>query len=190
MNLGNYRADKPTPEWSQEQFMHYYGNYQKIFLQEQEVQVHRPYTLKKYKNCVFFGKMHDGKKEEGILHYFNGKTYEGRFRDDQKDYGLEIDDKELYLGEFKKGLRHGEGILKTAEALLVGRFTYGEFSTSSQPKEESGTASLFSNHTVDKPSNLTRKGFEITHSLLKVFESGLCVTKNNAGDIFIGGLSE
>ena len=190
VNLANYRADKPTPEWSQEQFMHYYGSYQKILLQEQEAQVHRPYTLKKYKNCVFFGRMQDGKKEEGILHYFAGKCYEGRFRDDQKDFGLEIDDKELYLGEFKKGLRHGEGILKTAEALFVGRFTYGDFSTASQPKDESGTASLFSNHAADKPSSLARKGFEITHSLLKVYESGLCVTKNNAGDIFIGGLSE
>lgn len=49
---------------------------------------------------------------------------------------------------------------------------------------------MFSNQAADKPSNLTRKGFEITHSLLKVYESGLCITKNNAGDIFIGGLSE
>jgi hypothetical protein len=35
--------------------------------------------------------MADGQKEEGILHYFNGKCFEGRFKDDQKDYGLEID---------------------------------------------------------------------------------------------------
>ena len=105
--------------------MAYFGNYQKIYLQEQETQVHRPYTLKKYKNCVFFGRMLDGKKEEGILYYFNGKCFEGRFRDDQKQYGLQIDEKQLYLGEFRKGLRQGEGILKTTEALHVGRFTYG-----------------------------------------------------------------
>jgi len=47
--------------------------------------------LKKYKNCIFFGKMVEGVKVEGILHYFGGKCFEGRFRDDQKDYGLEID---------------------------------------------------------------------------------------------------
>jgi hypothetical protein len=62
INLSNFKADKPTPEWTQEQFMAFFGNYQKIYLQEQETQVHRPYTLKKYKNCVFFGRMVDGKK--------------------------------------------------------------------------------------------------------------------------------
>jgi hypothetical protein len=93
LNLANFNTEKPTPEWSQEQFMAYFGNYQKIYLQEQEAQVHRPYTLKKYKNCVFFGRMIDGKKDEGILHYFNGRTFEGRFKDDQKEFGLEIDEK-------------------------------------------------------------------------------------------------
>lgn len=125
INLANLKSEKPTPEWSQEQFMAYFGSYQKIYLQEHQTQVHRPYTLKKYKNCVFFGKMVDAKKDEGILYYFNGKCFEGRFKDDQKEFGLEIDEKELYLGEFRKGLRHGEGILKTTESLFVGRFTYG-----------------------------------------------------------------
>ncbi len=73
--MANFRPEKPTPEWTQEQFMTYFGSYQKIYLQEQETQVHRPYTLKKYKNCVFFGRMIDGKKEEGILYYFNGKCF-------------------------------------------------------------------------------------------------------------------
>lgn len=87
--------------------MNFYSNYKKIYLKEQEVQVHHPYTLKKYKNCVFFGRILDGKKHEGILHYFNGKCFEGKFKDDQKDYGLQIDEKELYLGNYRKGLRHG-----------------------------------------------------------------------------------
>ena len=41
-------------------------------------------ALKKYKNCVFFGHMNNGRKEEGILHYFNGKCFEGKFKEDQK----------------------------------------------------------------------------------------------------------
>lgn len=73
--MANFRPEKPTPEWTQEQFMAYFGSYQKIYLHEQETQIHRPYTLKKYKNCVFFGRMIDGKKEEGILYYFNGKCF-------------------------------------------------------------------------------------------------------------------
>lgn len=113
---------------------------------EERKDQHQPYTLKKYKNCVFFGRMNDGKKQEGVLHYFSGKCFEGRFRQDQKQYGLEIDDQELYLGDFKKGLRHGEGVLKTSQTLYVGSFTYGEFSTLAQPKEESGASSLFVNH--------------------------------------------
>jgi hypothetical protein len=50
---------------------------------------HQPLTLKKYKNCVYFGPTLNGKKEgEGVLHYFNGKFYEGTFIDDQKIHGL------------------------------------------------------------------------------------------------------
>ena len=56
--------------------MQYYGNYKRMLLNETTVdQHHRPYILKKYKNCVFFGRMTDGKKEEGILHYFSGKCF-------------------------------------------------------------------------------------------------------------------
>lgn len=112
--------------------MKFYGNYKRILLNETVDQYHRPYILKKYKNCVFFGRMTEGKKEEGILHYFSGKCFQGTFKEDQKHYGLEVDQKELYLGSFKKGLRHGEGILKTAEALMVGTFTYGQFTTVSK----------------------------------------------------------
>ena len=32
--------------------------------------------------------MHEGKKEKGILHYFSGKCFEGKFKDDQKEFGL------------------------------------------------------------------------------------------------------
>lgn len=61
--------------------MKYYGSYKRILLGDMSVdEYHRPYTLKKYKNCVFFGKMTDGKKEEGILHYFSGKCFEGTFK--------------------------------------------------------------------------------------------------------------
>lgn len=69
--------------------------------------------------------MNQNKKEEGILHYFNGKCFEGFFKEDQKEFGLEIDEEEMYIGSFKKGLRHGEGILKTSEILSVGTFTQG-----------------------------------------------------------------
>jgi hypothetical protein len=41
---------------------------------------------------VFFGHINNSKKEKGILHYFNGKCFEGTFKEDQKQYGLEIDD--------------------------------------------------------------------------------------------------
>jgi hypothetical protein len=65
--------------------MRFYGKYRRILITETETkEEHRPFTLKKYKNCVFFGKMNDGKKIEGVLHYFNGKCFEGKFKDDQK----------------------------------------------------------------------------------------------------------
>ncbi len=80
INLENYVTNGPNAEWSQEQFMAFYSNYKKISLQEDENEIHHPYTLKKYKNCVFFGRMLDGKKHEGILHYFNGKCFEGKFK--------------------------------------------------------------------------------------------------------------
>lgn len=61
--------------------MKFYGNYRKMLLTDNDDhQYHIPFTLKKYKNCVFFGRMTDGKKDQGILHYFNGKCYEGKFK--------------------------------------------------------------------------------------------------------------
>lgn len=108
IHLDNLPLEKPTSEWTQEQFINYYGRYKRVLLSHKvEETVHQPYTLKKYKNCVFFGHMSQNKKEEGILHYFNGKCFEGVFKEDQKEYGLEIDEGEMYLGTFKKGLRHG-----------------------------------------------------------------------------------
>ena len=92
INMENFQNHKPSPEWTQEQYIQYYGNYRRIFIENTHDEgVHKPYTLKKYKNCVFFGHMTEGKKEKGILHYFNGKCFEGNFKDDQKLYGLEID---------------------------------------------------------------------------------------------------
>ena len=170
INLENYQSEHPQAEWSQEQYMQFYHDYKRVYTEEQvDREVHRPYMLKKYKNCIFFGRMEGGKKDEGTLHYFNGKCFEGKFKDDQKLFGLEIDDQELYLGQFRKGLRHGHGILKTSEALMAGTFTYGEFTTVQKPKEESGnTTMLFNPQAV--PQINTKKGFEITHSALKVFD--------------------
>jgi hypothetical protein len=57
-------------------FIDYYGKYKRVLQTEyQEEVLHRPFVLKKYKNCVFFGHIHDGKKSHGILHYFNGKCF-------------------------------------------------------------------------------------------------------------------
>jgi len=32
INLDHFQTDKPTAEWSQEQFMNFYGNYRRIFI--------------------------------------------------------------------------------------------------------------------------------------------------------------
>jgi hypothetical protein len=80
INLTNFQTNKPLVDWSQEQFMNFYSNYRKIMIAEERKEQHQPYTLKKYKNCVFFGRMNEGKKQEGVLHYFSGKCFEGRFR--------------------------------------------------------------------------------------------------------------
>lgn len=60
--------------------MTFYTNYKRVYIKEDEPQSNKPFTLKKYKNCVFFGRMSDGKKDEGVLHYFNGKCFEGKFK--------------------------------------------------------------------------------------------------------------
>ncbi len=66
-------------------YINYYGKYRRLLQADyQEESMHRPFVLKKYKNCVFFGHINNGKKENGILHYFDGKCFEGRFQDDQK----------------------------------------------------------------------------------------------------------
>lgn len=36
INLENFDAEKPTAEWSQEQFMRFYGNYRRILITETE----------------------------------------------------------------------------------------------------------------------------------------------------------
>jgi hypothetical protein len=36
--------------------------------------------LKKYKNCVYFGPMNNGKKDgAGVVYYYSGKIFEGIF---------------------------------------------------------------------------------------------------------------
>lgn len=70
--------------------------------------------LKKYKNCCYYGPVKDGKKHGfGYLHYFSGRFFEGLFENDQKIKGFEMDDSELYVGEYEKNQRQGQGILKT-----------------------------------------------------------------------------
>jgi hypothetical protein len=52
-------------------------------------------TLKKYKNCVYFGHLSNGRKSgDGIIYYFSGKIFEGKFVNDQKVYGFEMEDDE------------------------------------------------------------------------------------------------
>lgn len=41
--------------------------------------------MKKYKNCVYFGSMNNGKKDgAGVVYYYSGKIFEGTFENDQK----------------------------------------------------------------------------------------------------------
>ena len=62
--------------------------------------------LKKYKNCVYFGGMNSGRKEgEGILVYYTGKRFEGVFSNDLKSRGVELDEGEVYFGDFMNGVR-------------------------------------------------------------------------------------
>ena len=90
------------------------------------------------------------------------------------------------MGEFRKGLRHGHGILKTSEALMAGTFTYGDFTTVQKPKEESGTGQMLFMPPQQAAIVNTKKGFEITHSALRVFDGEKLVVKNGEGDIFVG----
>jgi len=86
--------------------------------------------LKKYKNCVYFGGMNAGRKEgEGILVYYNGKRFEGVFVNDLKSRGVELDEAEIYYGEFINGVREGLGLFRKESTVAFGRFKDGEWST-------------------------------------------------------------
>lgn len=87
-------------------------------------------ALKKYKNCVYFGGIDNGKKEgSGVLAYFSKKKFEGIFVHDLKKKGLEIDEGEIYFGEFVNGVREGTGILKTQKEMSYGLFKNGYWAT-------------------------------------------------------------
>ena len=56
-------------------------------------------VLKKYKNCSYYGTVKDGKKHGfGYLHYYSGRFFEGIFLNDQKIFGFEMNEEEIYLG--------------------------------------------------------------------------------------------
>ena len=44
-----------------------------------------PVAIKKYKNCIYYGSINQNKKDGyGILVYFTGKIFEGKFSNDVK----------------------------------------------------------------------------------------------------------
>lgn len=154
--MSHIPIDRPDSDWKQDQLAEFYSNYEPILVCKPENNSSQdkgktPIILKKYKNCVYYGPILNGKKHGfGYLHYFSGRFYEGLFEEDQKTEGFEMDDSELYLGHYKKNQRHGEGILKTNECMLAGYFTNGEFS-----------ASNLSEQKEDSPSHYSYDGFKI-----------------------------
>ena len=64
----------------------FYTNYEPIYFDRmEEIKKIKGITLKKFKNCVYFGTMNAGRKDGlGILHYYSGKIFEGVFYQDYK----------------------------------------------------------------------------------------------------------
>lgn len=60
------------------------------------------FVIKKYRNGVYFGEVDDSERKNGygVIFYYNGRMYEGQFKNDMKSgRGLEnLPDGSLYSG--------------------------------------------------------------------------------------------
>lgn len=67
-------------------------------------------TIKKYKNCVYFGSLPTNNLYEGIIYYFDHKIYYGELTNGNKNgYGVEIDFNKAitFAGNFQNGKKNG-----------------------------------------------------------------------------------
>lgn len=77
------------------------------------------FEMKKYKNGVYFGELINNDEVEvkdghGVIFYFNGKLYQGEFKNDMKaGKGYEeFPDGSKYHGNFESGFKNGKGIFE------------------------------------------------------------------------------
>lgn len=102
-----------------------------------------------------------------------------------------MDDSELYLGQYHKNQRHGEGILKTNDCLISGIFTEGQFClhTTQGFKKNDSSNPVFGSQ--EEETTMMKMGLKILYSSVSFYSnSPTVIEKNNNGDVYIGKVNE